>query len=505
MQTGSFYEFVITMKHGYFRGMNAHLQRTSTGIGSFPCLFLMLQFVLVLFWTIPASYGAENVKPNVLMIAIDDLNDWIGCMEGHPQTKTPNMDRLAGQSILFSNAYCAVPACNPSRTALLTGIRPWNSGVYTNPQPWRAVLPDAVTLPQHFMAHGYFAKGGGKIFHGRYEDAASWNEWVSSGGSPPLSKKEKNNPHSRAGGVVWGNLHDAPVEEMTDYKTASWVVDHLRKDHEQPFFIGCGFKKPHMPWQVPAKYYEMFPIDEIVLPEVPLDDLDDIPRSGLAMAKPKGDHKNITSSDNWPYAVQGYLATIAFVDDQVGRVLDALKAGPHQKDTIVILWSDHGWHLGEKSHWRKFALWEEATKSVLMMKVPGLTKPGLVCDTPVDFMNIYPTLADLCGLPVEKRLDGVSMRPLLEDVKVDWKLPAITTHGRGNHAVRKGKWRYIRYADGSEELYDREKDPNEWTNLAGKADSVGIKKKLVSYLPDQNSEAANAPLDRQLKNSRKKK
>ena len=466
----------------------------------------MMRTTLAFCWLACCLSGVANAetKPNVLFIAIDDLNDWIGCMGGHPQTQTPNLDRLAKRGVVFTNAYCAAPACNPSRCALLNGIRPHQSGVYLNGQPWRPVLPDSVTLPQHFMAHGYDVRGGGKIFHGRYEDRASWHEWFDSGPTPPLSEKEKKNPHSRAGGIVWGNLHDTPDSEMLDYRMASWAVDYLKQDHDKPFFLAVGFKRPHMPWQAPGKYYDKFPVDQIVLPDVPEDDLDDIPDAGKRMAKPTGDHAKILATNNWKHAVQGYLATISFLDGQLGRVLDALEKRPDRDKTIICLWSDHGWHLGEKMHWRKFALWEEATRAPMMFVVPGLTKAGTTCETPVDFMTVYPTLADLCGLPVGGHLAGTSLRPLLADVTADWGLPAITTHGRGNHAVRRGKWRYIRYADGSEELCDRGKDPNEWINLAGKPPFRQIRKELAAFLPAPDDEVPNAPTDPNLKRSKRK-
>ena len=258
-----------------------------------------------------------------------------------------------------------------------------------------------------------------------------------------------------------------------------------------------------MPWQVPGKYYDKFQVQKVAIPKVPDDDLDDVPPAGVRMAKPQGDHKNVTSSDNWPYAVQGYLATINFVDEQIGRVLDALDSGPNAKDTIIILWGDHGWHLGEKKHWRKFSLWEEATKAPLMMVVPGLTTPESVCDAPVDFMNIYPTLADLCGLPVGDHLEGVSMRPLLKDVNAAWDRPAMTTHGRGNDAVRTRKWRYIRYADGSEELYDHDADPMEWKNLAGIPKYASVKQRLAKHMPTETENAPDAPRDPRVRRSRR--
>ncbi len=471
---------------------NRHQRRKSITL-TFSTILTSL-VCLVIF----ADSAKSADRPNVLMIAVDDLNDWVGALGGHPQSKTPHIDRLAQQSMVFSNAHCAAPACNPSRTALLTGIRPWNSGVYLNPQPWRPVMPDVVTLPQHFMQHGYHARAGGKMYHGRYEDDQSWHKWFSSGNAPKLSERESKNPKSKSGGIVWGNLHDTSVEELPDYRLATWVSKYLSEEHDEPFFVGCGFKKPHMPWQVPGKYYDMFPIESIKLPVVPENDLNDIPSAGLRMAKPGGDHAKIQKSDNWAHAVQGYLATIAFLDDQVGRVLDALENGPHAENTIVIFWGDHGWHLGEKQHWRKFSLWEEATRAPLIISVPGLTKAGTRCDAPVDFMNIYPTLADLCDLPIGGQLDGFSMKPLLANPAAIWDHPAITSHGRNNNAVRTSRWRYIRYADGSEELYDHDADPNEWKNLADRSDLAAVKKRLAKSFVGNNKSAKDAPRDKTL-------
>jgi arylsulfatase A-like enzyme len=278
---------------------------------------------------------------------------------------------------------------------------------------------------------------------------------------------------------------------MTDYRLADWAINYLREPHGRPFFLAVGFQRPHMPWQVPGKYYDRFPLHEIVLPDVLDNDLDDVPALGRTMAGLLDDHAMVLKTGNWKYAVQGYLATINFVDGQLGRVLNALASSPHRENTVICLWSDHCWHLGEKQHWRKFALWEEATKAPLIIVAPGLTKPGARCDIPVDLMNIYPTLADVCGLPVGPHLAGKSMRPLLHNVNAEWELPAICTYGRGNHAIRLGHWRYIRYADGSEELYDRSEDPNEWKNLAAHARFAAVKDQLAAFLP--HNEATDAP------------
>lgn len=455
----------------------------------------MRSWAIVLF-TVLVSFAPSlradepEARPNVLFIAVDDLNDWIGCLGNHPGIKTPNLDRLAARGTLFANAHCAAPACNPSRVALLTGMRPSTTGIYTNYQPWRPHLPDAVTLPQHFIAGGYDVTGCGKIFHGRYLDDASWQKYFKQSNDPKPSEDVLNDPHSHAGGIVWGELNVSD-EQMSDYKMASWTIGQLSRELDKPFFLACGIYRPHMPWQVPREYYEMYPLDSVQLPKVKENDLTDVPPAGVQMAKPQGDHATIERTDNWRHAVQAYMASITFADAQVGRVLDALDASPHAKNTIIVLWGDHGWHLGEKEHWRKFALWERATKAPLMIVAPGITKPGSVVHQPVDFVNVYPTLCDLCDLPRGEHLEGWSMRPLLADPKASWDHVALTTHGRNNHAVRDARWRYIRYADGGEELYDHESDPNEWTNLADDERFADVKARLQEHLPKEN--AKNAP------------
>jgi len=223
-------------------------------------------------------------------------------------------------------------------------------------------------------------------------------------------------------------------------------------------------------------------------------DLDDLPPAGVKMASPAGDHANILKTDNWRYAVQAYLASIRFADEQVGRLIKGLDNSKYGKNTIIVLWGDHGWHLGEKHHWRKFSLWEEACRAPLMIIAPGVTSAGSTCGRTVDFVDIYPTLSELCGLPIGGHLDGESVVPLLKNPEADWNHPAITSHGLYNDAVRTERWRYIRYKDGSEELYDHDKDPLEWTNLAGKADFADVTKELAAWLPKKH--VSEAPFDK---------
>jgi arylsulfatase A-like enzyme len=336
---------------------------------------------------VPLGMQAQNsARRNVLFIAVDDLNDWIGCLGGHPDTKTPNFDRLAKKGVLFTKAFCAAPLCNPSRAALMTGLRPSSTGVYDNSQPFRqSVAKDAVTVAQYFRANGYKAMGSGKIYHDAFPDPGSWDEWY-----PALKQQKPPDPrpdNAPLNGIPdtahfdWGPLKNSD-SEMGDYKAVSYVSSQLAKKHDKPFFLACGIYKPHLPWYVPEKYFDMFTASKLAMPSVKDDDLDDVPPIGKKMAKADGDHRRVLEHNQYRKAVQGYLAAIAFADGQLGRVLDALEASEHKDNTTIVLWSDHGWHLGEKLHWRKFTLWEEATHNVLMMSAPGVTKPGGRCTDP---------------------------------------------------------------------------------------------------------------------------
>ncbi len=436
---------------------------------------------------IASSEAAQPKKPNVLFIAVDDLNDWVGCLGGHPQTKTPNLDRLAAKGVLFTSAHCAAPACNPSRIALMSGIKPSTSGHYLNEQDWHknSKLNDCVRLQQHFRNQGYRAIASGKIYHGGCNDPQGWDEYWPDGikdkPNDPLPPRKNLNGLGKAH-FDWGPLENE-ASEMGDYQVASWVMEQLQKEYDKPLFLGCGFFRPHLPWYVPQQYFDRFPLDQIILPTIKENDLDDVPAAGVRMAGPNGDHKAVIDHDQWRQAVQGYLASIHFMDEQLGRVIAALEKRTDQDNWIIVLWSDHGWHLGEKLHWRKFALWEEATHNVMLWVAPGVTRPNQRCDEPVNLIDIYPTLVELCGLESPTQLEGVSLLPQLKDVTVKREFPSLTTHGFKNHSLRGKEWRYIRYQDGGEELYDREKDPNEWTNLAGKKDYGWVMAKLRSYLP----------------------
>lgn len=428
-----------------------------------------------------AEQAAVASKPNVLFIAIDDLNHWVHYLGRNPQVKTPNLDKLAARGVRFTHAYCAAPVCNPSRTALMSGLLPSTSSVYDNATDWRPLVPQSLPLTTQFHNNGYYVAGAGKIYHGGYPRPGEWDAYLQNEGGEPRPPAG----HEGVGGIKFAPL-DCKDEDLKDYRIVSWTINQLQKKHNKPFFLACGVHKPHMPWNVPKKYYDLYPLETIQVPPVLDTDLDDVPPIGVQFAHPKGDHAAIIKSGRWKDAVQGYLAAISYTDMNIGRLIDALDKSAYKDNTIIVLWGDHGWHLGEKLHWRKFTLWEEGTRAPLIYIVPGLTRPQGVCERTVDFMSIYPTLCDLCGLPTPKHVEGVSIRSLLADPKAAWDRPARTTYLYQNHAVRTEQWRYIRYRDGGEELYDEVKDPLEWTNLAQKPDYASVKATLAKHLPTVN-------------------
>jgi len=437
-----------------------------------------LAFVLLALLAAPLS-GAD--RPNILFIAADDLNHWVGYLGRNPQTKTPNIDRLAQRGVRFTRSYCAAPVCNPSRAALMSGLRPWTSGVYHNEADWRTAIPPEKCLPATFRAAGYYVAGAGKIYHGGFDRKTEWDDYL---------PKEGRDPQPQGDGGV-GGIRFAPLDcddsDLADHRIVDYGIEELAKKHEKPFLLTVGLHKPHMPWNVPRKYYDMHPLDQIELPPHRDDDLADLPPAGVRMARPEGDHAKMVASGRWKEAVQGYLAAVSYCDAEIGRLLSALDASAYRDNTIIVFWGDHGWHLGEKQHWRKFALWEEAARAPLLWVVPGVTRAGAVCERTVDFMSIYPTLCDLAGVPIPAHVEGKSIKPLLAEPSSAWNAPAVTTYLFNNHSVRTEGWRYIRYANGDEELYDEAADPLEYANLAGKSEHVAMKAELAKWLPAKNA------------------
>lgn len=447
------------------------------------CLFGVIGTLIVT--SVSSVMAAEEAaqQPNVLFIAVDDLNSWVGHLQRNPQTKTPHLDRLAAMGVTFTNANCAAPACNPSRAALMSGRRPSTTGCYDNGQEWSPVVPKSKTLTTQFLKAGYNVYGAGKIYHGSQHREGEWTEYFSKK-SPKLTL-DKTAKNDGVGGIKFGPLSN-PDRDMPDHQVVDYALEKLGQKHDKPFFLAVGLVKPHMPWSVPLSHFEKFPLESIQLPPHQKNDLDDVPNSGVKMAKPDGDHAKMLQSGRWNEAVQAYLATIHFTDTQVGRLIDGLEDSQFKNNTIVVLWGDHGWHLGEKEHWRKFALWEEACRAPLIWVAPGEAKQGAVCQRPVDFMTIYPTLCDLAAIKIPAHVEGQSIKSLLADPDQAWEKPAVTTFHRNNHSLRTEQYRYIRYADGSEELYDHDADPYEWKNLAKDSQYDEIKQSFQQYLPKTN-------------------
>jgi arylsulfatase A-like enzyme len=456
---------------------------------------------------------AGGKAPNFLFISMDDLNDWIEPLGGHPQARTPNLVRFSREAIFFTHAYCASPMCNPSRTAIMTGLSPWNSGVYSNYQDWREIIAEFKSIGTRLRENGYFSTGAGKIFHYHMVDPACWDDyWPSQTKNmpddymPELPTREvvKNGQKVTETTTInmpeFENMYkafdwlaldiDDPV--MGDYKSVDYVIEQLKQPRDKPFFLACGIYRPHLPWYVPKKYFDLFPLDSIQRPKVLENDLDDVSDRVRDIAHRGGDyHGHVIAAGKWDEAVQAYLASIAFSDAMLGRLLDALERSRYADNTVVVVWSDHGWQLGEKEHWRKFALWENVLRSVLMIKapkgtagLPGGSSGGAACDRVVSLQDIYPTIVDLCGLPPAPEIDGRSLVPLLKNPKTEWPHPALSSYDFGEFSVRTERWRYTRYIDDSDELYDHSKDPEEWTNLASDPACAEVKAELARSIPE---------------------
>ena len=447
--------------------------------------------LIVLLGIMLPTIAAAADKPNILFIAIDDQNDWIGCLGGHPLVKTPHIDRLAARGTLFKNAHCQSPLCNPSRTSLLTGLRPSTSGVY-GLAPWFRNVPalaKRVSLPQHLASQGYTTYSTGKIYHGRYGRQKNDQEFDVLGpaagvGARP-AKKLVNTPSNHRL-VDWG-VFPHKDEDKGDYKVAQWAVERLADKPKEPFFLSVGFFLPHVPCYTTQKWYDLYPDDDSVLPPIVRGDRDDTPRFSWYMhwKLPECRLKFLEEENEWRNICRSYMACTSFVDSQVGRVLSALKANGFADNTVIVLWSDHGWHLGEKAITGKNTLWDDGTRVPLIFAGPGVVR-GQVVTSPAELLDIYPTLSELCELPNVAGLEGHSLLPQLKDAKAPRKWPAITTHNHDNHAIRSEHWRYISYADGSEELYDMRKDPNEWKNLASQPAMRTIIQQHRQWLPKIN-------------------
>ena len=435
-------------------------------------------------------------SPNILFIVVDDLNDWTTVFDGQHPIQTPNLKQLAQRGAFFTHAYASSPACNPSRASVMTGTRPHKTGIYGNKSDWRKALPTAKTLQQFFMDRGYYVAGAGKIFHHHlnwaFHDPASFDEFLMMNLNKPYPPQKLNGLKEYGSrNTDWGPW-PKQIEATGDYKTAQFAIDFLQREHQAPFFLNVGIYKPHSPFFAPQAYFDEYPMASLEMPILNATDWEDLPKGVEQLMKGKKwfwkgmTHALQTHPDAYRDFVRAYQACASFADDMVGKVIRALDNSPYKDNTVIVLWSDHGFHLGEKEHIEKFALWEKATHVPLIIVAPGQITPGSLIDHPVDLTALYPSLVELSGFEAPE-LDGKSVVPLLKGV-VDTFPPALMTYGKGNHAIRTQRWRYIQYADGSEELYDHDKDPNEWDNLAGGEKYQSVIQELKQFIPKHNAE-----------------
>ncbi len=445
-----------------------------------------MKTTLVTLLVVAAMAGSAVARPNVLFIAVDDLNDFPTFANRYPDAKTPNLDKLAKQGTVFTNAHCQYPICRPSRASLMSGLYPWTLD-------YQASMKDAdfQRLARKLgsdLLHSYLAKHGGyktmavgKILHRHVPDGsvdASGGRGLFSAG---LGRLQANWPQD--GTMTDWAAVDKPDEQFPDHQAATWAVQQLQEEHDKPFMLMVGFLRPHVPWYVSKKWFDLYDKAALTLPPYEPDDLDDVPdmarQTSIHPAMPRTEWA--IENDQWRNILHAYLASISFVDHQVGRVLEALEASPYKDDTIVVLWSDHGYHIGEKNTFQKHSLWERSSHVPLIIAGPNLPA-GRRCGRAVGLIDIYPTLVELCDLPKNTANEGRSIVPLIEDPSREWPHPAVTGWRDDNFAIQTDRYRYLRYGDGSEELYDHQHDIDEHDNLADAPHMQQIKARLRAQL-----------------------
>jgi iduronate 2-sulfatase len=444
--------------------------------------------------------GAADVaqpKRNVLFIAVDDMNNDLGCY-GNAQVQSPNIDRLAKMGVRFDRAYCQFPLCSPSRSSLMTGLRPSTTRVFNLTYHFRTGLPDVVTLPQMFMNNGYYAARVGKIYHygnpndigtSGLDDPPSWNHIVNPAGRDKtvLENDIINYTPKRGLGAAMCFLSDklGKDEDHTDGKVAIEGIKLIEANKDKPFFLAIGFYKPHTPYVVPMKYFDLYPMDKIQLPKEPEGYLRNVPAPALASTTPLP-YFGVTA-DQARECKQAYYAAISFVDAQIGKLLGAMDRLKLWDNTVVVFWSDHGYHLGEHGLWMKQSLFEESARVPLIIIAPGAAGNGKVCARTVEFVDLYPTLAELTGLTPPKNLEGASLKPLLDDPTKAWDRPAFTQverNGFPGYSVRTERLRYTEWNDGKlgAQLYDHDADPHEFVNLIGDAKYAKVEDEMKALV-----------------------
>ncbi|WP_010136727.1 sulfatase [Ochrovirga pacifica] len=464
-----------------------------------------------LFFTSCLLVNAQK-KPNVLFIAIDDLNDWIEPLGGNKQAITPNMDKFTKKgAMVFNNAVCAAPICGPSRSAILSGFLPSTSGVYGNAHDmvYSDVVKKNATLPEYFSKNGYYTLSNGKIFHKhgtkngltdfgawaydefargrRYNNDKARSKFLTSSKAGIINGQKSPDFKDKRSKLSWGATQDT-FEETVDYAVADWATKQLQRDFGQPFFMSVGFIKPHLPWFVPKEFFDMYDVNEIEDIIIKEDDLEDITNAqGKQIFKPSDEYNWIKKHNLGKQATRAYLANITFVDKCLGMVMDALEKSGHADNTIVMIWGDHGWHLGEKLRYLKNTLWAEAVKPPLMVRLPGMKKT-IYCEKPVSLLDMYPTLVSLCDLPKKKNIEGHDFSALLKNPKAKWEYPGVTVSTSGTSVLTED-FHYIQYTSGAIELYDVKKDPREWDNLAKDESYEKIISELNKWVPKERTKA----------------
>jgi arylsulfatase A-like enzyme len=443
---------------------------------------MKIKILLLALLTLPIMNLLGQEQPNVLFIAVDDLNDFPAYAGRYKGAITPNLDKLASRGMAFNSAYAQYSVCSPSRASVMSGFYPHRLQGKLNEDD--VVQKEVKKLGSELM-HTWFRNNGyktlatGKILH-RHLPEGTLDD---SGGRGLFSAglgKLKENWHQNGTMTDWAT---EPVsdEQMPDHQSAQWAVEQLDQEHEKPFFLMVGFLRPHNPWYVPKKWWDLYDREKINLPPYKADDLDDLPPMGLNNIKevmPRTEWA--IENDQWKNIVHSYLASISFMDHQVGKVLDALENSNYSDNTIIVLWSDHGYHMGEKNTFQKHSLWERSAHVPLLFAGAGVNAGE--SDRVVSLLDIYPTLVEMCGLPENPKNEGRSLVPLMENPSLAWPFPAVSGYGKESYAIQNERYRYLRYKDGSEEFYDLKNDPHEWNNISEDSEIAGIKKEMNAQL-----------------------
>jgi len=471
----------------------------------------IIKLVVVAFLSVPFYSVAQEKKPNVLMIAVDDWNDWVGAF-GNDQIQTPNLDKLAAMGVILTHNQANATYCTPSRSSLMTGVAPWNSGLYAS-HPQLFNIPERMAMPELFKKNGYQVYGGGKIFHHMpgyldlrgYDEYFHWNPKLKKKGWPlaawddnPATPKEL--PYSEIAKATRKNFDIAALpnsveKEMADTQLCDWAAKLIGEEHKDPFFLSVGLFSPHKPNFAPQKYFDLYPLENISIPEGVLEeDIEDLPQmiQELVERKAKRNHKKLlTVEEGWKKALQGYMASISYADAQIGKILDALEDSPYAENTIIVFWSDHGYHLGEKETWAKHTLWERTTNAPLIWAGPGVKK-GEEYKGVTSLLDIYPTLIDQCQLQGAQQMDGESIVKELKEPDRIVDRAVLTVDKEGNSfSVFTNQWHYINYEFGKgEELYNIVEDKHEWNNLAANEKYNAVKNELRKHIPHDPKEPA---------------